>query len=181
MKAPRSLHLAAAMGHDAPKNAHSRIHVLAIGGAHQFGHIVPVACELARRHPGQVRLFVSTEAEVAAAMAYATQGAAPEVVVMHLPAAAALLPASMHKSARLTLWAKRLRDAAMILCAERTSTMLRRLPGIARRSFTSLTARATAPWVSSRASVCSTTLCWPVARTATASSKRASCGRRTAP
>ncbi|GLK42299.1 MULTISPECIES: glycosyl transferase [Novosphingobium] len=112
-----------------PKNAHSRIHVLAIGGAHQFGHIVPVACELARRHPGQVRLFVSTEAEVAAAMAYATQGAAPEVVVMHLPAAAALLPASMHKSARLTLWAKRLRDAAMILCAERTSTMLRRLPG----------------------------------------------------
>lgn len=107
----------------------SRIHVLAIGGAHQFGHIVPVACELARRHPGQVRLFVSTEAEVAAAMAYTAEGAAPEVVVMRLPAAAALLPASMHKAARLTLWAKRLRDAAVILCAERTSTMLKRLPG----------------------------------------------------
>jgi hypothetical protein len=111
------------------RNVHSRIHVLAIGGAHQFGHIVPVACELARRHPGQVRLFVSAEAEVAAAMAYAGQGAAPEIVVMRLPAVTALLPASMHKFVRLTLWAKRLRDAAVILCAERTSTMLKRLPG----------------------------------------------------
>jgi hypothetical protein len=102
------------------------IHVIAIGGAHQFGHILPVACELERRHPGQVRLFVSTADEARAAEAYRP---VLEIVVMNLPAPARLLPGVVHKAARLTLWARRLREAAVILCAERTSTMLKRLPG----------------------------------------------------
>ncbi|PNU04243.1 glycosyl transferase [Novosphingobium guangzhouense] len=110
-------------------SSNARIHVLAIGGAHQFGHFLPVACELERRHPGQVRLFVSTEAEAAAAVDFARGGHLPQVEVMRLPAAAVLLPATLHKAARLTIWAQRLRDAAVILCAERTSTMLKRLPG----------------------------------------------------
>jgi hypothetical protein len=107
------------------------IHVLAIGGSHQFAHILPVACELERRHPGQVRLFVCTEAEAGTArkQAHAFGEAVPEVVVMRLPRAARLLPERMHKSARLVIWAARLCDAGAILCAERTSTLLRRLRG----------------------------------------------------
>lgn len=107
-----------------------RIHVLALGGAHQFAHILPVACELERRHPGQVTLFVCTDDEAAAAreQARAIGCAVPEVVVMRLPrAAAVLLPGSLHKAARLAVWAERLCRAGAILCAERTSTLLRRL------------------------------------------------------
>ncbi|MEE4451368.1 glycosyl transferase [Novosphingobium resinovorum] len=109
----------------------SHIHVLAIGGAHQFGHILPVACELERRHPGKVRFFVSSEAEARAAAALADDAGLPlpETVVMHLPLAASVLPDRLHKFARLVRWAPPLRDAALILCAERTSTVLKRLPG----------------------------------------------------
>lgn len=109
--------------------ARSRIHVLAIGGTHQFAHILPVACELERRHPGQVAFFVCSDAEAACAreQARGLGGAAPEVVVMRLPAVAAALPAKLHKAACLWVWSRRLCDAAVILCAERTSTMLRRL------------------------------------------------------
>lgn len=110
-----------------------RINVLAIGGSHQFGHILPVALELERRHPGQVSLFVSSDAEAAAAMDFArgqAQGQAlPETVVLGLPGIAAILPSALHKGLRLALRADRLRDAAVILCAERTSTILKRLPG----------------------------------------------------
>jgi hypothetical protein len=104
------------------------IHVIAIGGAHQFAHILPVACELERRQPGRVTFFVSTPQDAAEAgvQARAFGGAVPAIVVMRLPLAA-LLPRSLHKVARLTFWARRLCDAAAILCAERTTTMLRRL------------------------------------------------------
>ncbi|MFS0848429.1 glycosyl transferase [Novosphingobium panipatense] len=105
------------------------VHVLAIGGVHQLGHILPVACELERRHSGCVRLFVSTDAEAQAARQQAGGEPLPEVVVMDLPAGAALLPKGMHKSARLIAWAGRVRSAAVILCAERTSTLLKRLSG----------------------------------------------------
>ncbi|WP_404479899.1 glycosyl transferase [Novosphingobium sp. BL-52-GroH] len=106
-----------------------RVHVIAIGGAHQFAHILPVACELERRHPGQVTFFVCNDEEAAraAAQARALGGAVPAVVVMRLPAAARVLPSKMHKALRLTVWARRLCAASTILCAERTSTMLRKL------------------------------------------------------
>ncbi|HUD30260.1 MAG TPA: glycosyl transferase [Novosphingobium sp.] len=109
----------------------TRIHVLAIGGAHQFAHILPVACELESRHPGQVTMFVCTEEEAATARAQARAigDAVPEMVVMRLPRAAVLLPRALHKFVRLVAWAGRLCDAAAILCAERTSTILRRLRG----------------------------------------------------
>jgi hypothetical protein len=107
----------------------ARVHVLAIGGAHQFAHILPVACELERRHPGQVTLFVSTDEEAVTAQeqTLAIGPAVPEIVVMHLPRFASVLPEKLHKAARLAVWAQRLCAADVILCAERTSTLLRRL------------------------------------------------------
>ncbi|MFC0205256.1 glycosyl transferase [Novosphingobium soli] len=106
-----------------------RVHVLAIGGAHQFAHILPVACVLEQRHPGRVTFFVCTDAEAAAAAAQARglPGRMPRLEVLRLPAAAAALPRKLHKAARLAAWSRRLCDADAILCAERTSTLLRRL------------------------------------------------------
>jgi len=108
-----------------------RIHVLAIGGAHQFAHILPVASELERRQPGAVTFFVCSEEEAAIAQAQVRDlgGPCPAVEVMRLPGIAALMPRQLHKAARLIVWAGRLCDAAAILCAERTSTMLGRLRG----------------------------------------------------
>ncbi|MDE8652985.1 glycosyl transferase [Novosphingobium album (ex Liu et al. 2023)] len=113
----------------APDGA-GRIHVLAIGGAHQFAHIVPVACELERRYPGQARIFVPArqDAQAVRALARAIGQPLPELVEMRLPPMAeAVLPAGLRKIARLLVWAERLRQAALILCAERTTTILRRL------------------------------------------------------
>jgi hypothetical protein len=110
--------------------AGTRLHVVAIGGVHQFAHILPVACELEHRHPGQVTFFVCTDEEAACARVQvrALGGPAPELVVMRVPAGVlAALPARMHKAARLTAWTQRLCAAGAILCAERTSTLLRRL------------------------------------------------------
>lgn len=105
--------------------------MIAIGGAHQFGHFLPVAFELQRRQSGKVRLFVCTAQEAAAAAAMAEEaGVSPlETSVMHLPAGLAMLPRAAHKGARLMAWAHRLRNADVLLCAERTSTILKRLPG----------------------------------------------------
>lgn len=109
----------------------ARLHVVAIGGVHQFAHILPVAFELERRHPGQVTVFVCTGEEASAARARALEsgGPVPQIVAMDLPRAMRMLPGNLHKTVRLATWAKRLCDADAILCAERTSTVLRRLRG----------------------------------------------------
>lgn len=48
---------------------------------------------------------------------------------MALPPWAKYVPHWLHKSLRLLVWARRLRTGEAILCAERTSTILKRLPG----------------------------------------------------
>ena len=109
-----------------------RLNVAAIGGCHQFAHFLPVAFEIHRRRDIRVRIFVTTAAEQAAVveMAAALAMPQPEVVLMRLPALLErTLPASLHKLAKLLLWSSRLRDADALLTAERTSTLLRQLPG----------------------------------------------------
>lgn len=110
--------------------AASRIHVLAIGGSHQFAHIVPVACELERRFPGAATVFVPTDRDADALRAFARSTAQPlpAVVVMTLPAfGEKAVPGSLSKIARLLTWAKVINRAQVLLCAERTSTILPRL------------------------------------------------------
>ncbi|WP_395397857.1 glycosyl transferase [Novosphingobium sp. BL-8A] len=111
-------------------SAASRIHVLAIGGSHQFAHIVPVACELERRFPGETTVFVPSPRDAEALRAFARSIAQPlpAVVAMTLPAfGEKAIPGSLSKIARLLAWAKVINRAQVLLCAERTSTILPRL------------------------------------------------------
>ncbi|KQM21333.1 hypothetical protein [Novosphingobium sp. Leaf2] len=116
----------------AEPGSQGRVHVLAIGGAHQFAHILPVARELEARRPGSVSVFVCSPAEADEARVQMQQGWSgpiPQVVVMRLPGGV-VLPGRIDKTARLLVWARRLCRAGAILCAERTSTLLRRIvPG----------------------------------------------------
>ncbi|WP_230292645.1 glycosyl transferase [Croceicoccus sp. Ery5] len=108
------------------------IHVPAIGGAHQFLHFLPVAFELAATEGCIVRIFApsAADADRIADLAEQLGTARPEIWVMDLPPPlAAILPRAAHKVARLLLAAGRIRDCDAILCAERTSTMLKRMPG----------------------------------------------------
>ncbi len=110
----------------------ARLHVPAIGGAHQFAHFLPVAFELAASAACDVRIFAPSPADACEVEALAARlgRARPDIVVMDLPpAVAAMIPGALRKIARLLAWTPRLRDADAILCAERTSTILRRLPG----------------------------------------------------
>lgn len=79
-----------------------------------------------------VRFFVNDVADAAALDRFARQlgFAPPAVTVMALPSwLCAVLPASLHKLARLVWFALHLRRAEAILAAERTSTLLARWPG----------------------------------------------------
>lgn len=107
----------------------NQMHVLALGGAHQFAHVLPVACALERRFPGQVRFFVCTdsEADFVHQQVMSAGLALPKVIVIRLPFWAKALPAKSHKMARLILWGKRLCAGRVLLSAERTSTILRKL------------------------------------------------------
>ncbi|MBB3989309.1 hypothetical protein [Croceicoccus naphthovorans] len=109
--------------------ARSSVSVLAIGGQHQFAHIVPVACELERRTPGSVTVFTCT-ADDGAAIARIAQSLAlptPRIVEMILPSwLTAMLPGNSAKLARLARYACQIARARVVLCAERTSTILRR-------------------------------------------------------
>ena len=107
-----------------------RIHVLAIGGAHQFAHLVPVACELMRRNAGSVTIFVVSEADAVAVreLADAIGLPVPPTVVMALPRwMETVVVRKVDKLARLLHWSGRLKRCDLIMCAERTSTVLRRL------------------------------------------------------
>lgn len=109
-----------------------RLHVLAIGGVHQFAHFLPVAFELARRGSAHVTIFAPTveDRRNVADLAAELGMPHPGTIVMNLPRAMRrLVPDKMGKLARLLAWSRELRDCDAILCAERTSTILRRLPG----------------------------------------------------
>ena len=112
------------------RNAATPVHVLAIGGTHQFPHFVPVACEIERRHPGSVTVFVLSrkDAEAAAALIRESGLAMPAITVMTIPLALRpLAKAGLGKITALATWSGHLTRAKVLLCAERTSTILRRL------------------------------------------------------
>jgi hypothetical protein len=101
-----------------------------IGGVHQFLHGAPVAAALSRRPGVEVHAYVATQPDAVAlaGMLRALGGEKVRVVEMRLP----LLPASVGASlkvARLAWWACRMRSADAIVALERTSALLRRLPG----------------------------------------------------
>ena len=108
------------------------VHVPAIGGSHQYLHFLPVAFELEQSRQCKVRIFApsSDDADGIAALADRLAMPQPEIVIMKMPSTLrAMLPPAAHKIAKLLLAASRIRDCDAILCAERTSTILKRLPG----------------------------------------------------
>ena len=108
------------------------LNVLAIGGPHHLAHFLPVACEVHRRCAAKITVFANDAADVAAIRKLARQLdlPVPPVVEMKLPALLQrVLPAKAHKLARILLYARKLRDCGALLTAERTSTILKRIPG----------------------------------------------------
>lgn len=107
-----------------------------VGGEHQLLHIVPVAAELSRHDEVEVCLFAATArlAATAAELMARLDCRAFRVYVMKLPA---WLEASTadnpngvsFKVLRLLRHAGKLRRCAALVTAERTSTLLKRLPG----------------------------------------------------
>lgn len=109
-----------------------RLNVPAIGGAHQFAHYLPVAFKLARRDAVDLTIFVPDVEAEKQVRAYAARLGCPDprTVVMAVPQRLwASIPRKLRKIAGLIFWAKRLRQCDVILCAERTSTLLKQLPG----------------------------------------------------
>lgn len=106
------------------------IGVIALGGAHQLAHILPVAVELERRHPGTVAIYTPPGNDADAVHAFLRRFGTvfPRVVEMRLPAGLErVIPDGLKKLARLAGWAGRLCGCRVLLCAERTSTVLHRL------------------------------------------------------
>lgn len=107
-----------------------------IGGRHQLLHVLPVAAALSRRDDVRVILFAATVALARAAGELMSRlaGRAEAPVVMRLPWPAESLsraetgPTSL-KLPRLFWWARALRRCDVLITAERTSTVLKRLPG----------------------------------------------------
>jgi hypothetical protein len=110
-----------------------RVAVLFIGGMHQALHIAPVAAALAARDGVEVSAYVAT-AEDAAALAQLMKrlGSPPlKTVVMTLPDWFLQVPGvkRVRKVARLLFWSRAIRRQDAILTAERSSTLLKRVPG----------------------------------------------------
>lgn len=112
------------------ETAAGSIGVITLGGPHQLAHILPVAVELESYQPGAVTIYAPAgkEADAVRAFLQTSEGPSPRTVEMHLPAVLErLIPGSLKKLVRLGAWARRLSGYRVLLCAERTSTALRRL------------------------------------------------------
>lgn len=113
-----------------------RIAFVLVGGAHQFLHGLPVAAELSRRPGMAITCYVNTaqDAGVLRDM-MAHLGAGPyRVEVMTLPGPTDYFTRALgrplaFKVLRLLWWGREIRRADAIVTLERTSTLLRLLPG----------------------------------------------------
>ena len=113
-----------------------RIAVLFVGGMHQALHIAPVAVELARTDRAEVSAFVMTHDDARALETMLRALGAPSISIIPM-----LLPwmlewlmqfrsfKPMSKVIRLFYWNRAIRRHGAILAAERTSTILRQMPG----------------------------------------------------
>jgi CDP-Glycerol:Poly(glycerophosphate) glycerophosphotransferase len=110
-----------------------RVAVLFIGGMHQALHIAPVAAALAAREGISVSAYVANADDAAALAALIKRlGAQPlNITVMALPGWLMKLPGfkRLSKVMRLLFWHRDIRRHDAILTAERSSTLLKRLPG----------------------------------------------------
>ena len=99
-------------------------------------HLAPVAAELARRGEMKVRAFVADDAEAGALQAiFAGLGADVPIATLPLPGWAALAGRAAQKwralkVPRLIAAAPMLSRCDILVAAERTSTLLKRLPGL---------------------------------------------------
>lgn len=105
-----------------------------IGGQHQFLHGAPVLAVLSRRADVTVEAFVldADDAEALRGLLARLGADAVPITVMALPApleALAHWRQSSLKLPRLVWWNRRIRSADLIVTLERTSTLLKRLPG----------------------------------------------------
>lgn len=107
-----------------------------IGGQHQFLHGAPALAALARHPEVQTEAFVLDEADAGALRGLLDRLGARnvEITTMVLPAPLDALARRDGKSARLKVlrlvwWSRRMRAADLIVTLERTSTLLKRLPG----------------------------------------------------
>ncbi len=112
------------------------IGVSLIGGRHQYLHIVPVAAALSRKAGVRVTLFVmSREEQTHIEALLAGFDAAPCTFVIMtvynwiLALSAKLTGIQQPKVPALLLWARKMRQCDPILSSERTSTLLKSLPG----------------------------------------------------
>jgi hypothetical protein len=110
-----------------------RVAVLFIGGMHQALHIAPVAVALAAREDILVSAYVANADDaVALATLIKRLGAQSlNIIVMALPSWLMKLPGfkRVSKVMRLLFWCLDIRRHDAILTAERSSTLLKRLPG----------------------------------------------------
>lgn len=108
---------------------HLRLSVVAIGGNHQALHFIPLVLKLAERGRVVPEIFVATpeQGDAMRVIAQSLSLPLPRVTVMTLPRPLAAINRS--KATRLVWWSRPLRRADAILSAERTSTLLARLPG----------------------------------------------------
>jgi hypothetical protein len=108
------------------------LNVLAIGGSHQLLHFLPVVSQLAANGRIEVRLFGSDAgacreiAELAEASGFPVPSPRPLPLPRWLELA---LPRRWLKGARIAWNARLLRSASALLSAERTSVLLKQLPG----------------------------------------------------
>jgi hypothetical protein len=109
---------------------------LLIGGAHQLLHIVPVAAALSREAGPPVGLFAASASLASSACEQMGRlgAGAFEAYALDLPRVVAALAVDTRtgsnlKALRLLRHARRLRRCQALVTAERTSTLLQRLPG----------------------------------------------------
>ena len=110
-----------------------RVAVLFIGGMHQALHIAPVAAALVERKGIEVSAYVASAADADALIILMQRlGAQPlNIIVMTLPIWLMKLPGfkRVSKISRLLFWRPEICRHDAILTAERSSTLLKRLPG----------------------------------------------------
>jgi CDP-Glycerol:Poly(glycerophosphate) glycerophosphotransferase len=110
-----------------------RVAVLFIGGMHQALHIAPVAAALAGRADLEVFAYVASDDDANALAVLMRRLAVPplNIIVMALPIWLTKAPGfkRISKISRLLFWSRAIRRHDAILTAERSSTLLKRMPG----------------------------------------------------
>jgi hypothetical protein len=108
------------------------IHFSCIGGAHHFLHLAPVMDAMVKTSKADVTAFVASNAdgtELSKILHHLNRDTAPQVKIITMKTPSWLFAKWRNsKFARLLFWNTRLKSCDALIAAERTSTILRRLP-----------------------------------------------------